>query len=147
MNTIFIHSQDSPSLMENEDDDLCVDEDEEDQCARSTKTVQLDITGKDNIHNICAEKDNGVTKVVPQGDIHQLANIDNGSKKSDSISYKSMLLGVNGAENDDNSEDLEAWSSEEDSEDNMHEDNNAETDPLCPDVPISAQERKNLCWP
>lgn len=58
-----------------------------------------------------------------------------------------MLLGVNGAEHEDNSEELELWNNEDESKDIMQEHNITESGPLCPNVPISVEERKNLCWP
>lgn len=63
------------------------------------------------------------------------------------ISYKSMLLGVNGDE-DDHSSNLEgSESDEEDSGNEMHDNDINLLDPLCPFIPITTEERKNLCRP
>lgn len=65
-----------------------------------------------------------------------------------SVSYKNILLGVNGANQDiDSSDELDMWNSEDDSEDDM-QDNDLETlNPLCPHIPITTEERKNPCRP
>lgn len=54
-------------------------------------------------------------------------------------------MGTNGANNDDNSDDLEMGRDEDELEYIMHEDENKEKDSLCPDIPVTAEERNNLC--
>lgn len=73
-------------------------------------------------------------------------NVIYGGTNHNNTTYKNMLIGVNGAEYDYSNGDLEMWENEDDSQDEMQEDKE-EKDPLCPSIPITAEERKKLCRP
>lgn len=67
-------------------------------------------------------------------------------KSKKAISYKSMLMCVNGEGDNYSSEDKATWEDEDESGDEILE-GNEQMDPLCPVIPITVEERTNLCRP
>lgn len=131
--------------MEIKDDELCTDE--EDQRVRSTKKVKMQENELDD--GVYGNRDD-IQNCLIDSDIHGEEGIKVSSHTNrikSLVSYKSMLLGVNGVDNNSSSEEEDKWSDNTDSEDNMEDQENEEMDPLCPSITISTEERENLCKP
>lgn len=63
------------------------------------------------------------------------------------ISYKRMLLGVDGEEDGYSSDPVESESDKEDSGEEMFQEDSILFDPLCPIISITTEERRKLCEP
>lgn len=63
------------------------------------------------------------------------------------ISYKNMLLGVNGVDHDYNSDNINMWKDGEGTNEETHTNERETTDRLGPLVTITTEERINLCRP
>lgn len=131
--------------MEDRDEELRPDED--DQRVRSTKKFKMNNSvfanegnenkGDNQASNIELDSHGNEDTVVPPS-----ANLT-----SSQMSYKNMLLGVNGMSNDLSSEEVEDWQEEYGYEDDMQDQESEQSDPLCPSIHITAEERENLCRP
>lgn len=131
--------------MDIEDVDLRTDE--EDQRIRSTKKVMLDDDGKFKSNAIlddAAQEDISTSSLLEE---KQSTPFQSKTNMPYITSYKNTLLGINGADHAYSSEDLQTGDEEDDYDDSMQEDEEKETDPLCPEIPITTKERKKLCRP
>lgn len=131
--------------MEKDDDDPCVDE--ENQSAKRQLVMKMNGKEKDSTVDMeCNEIQDVMTSML--NDVEEkIGPTQQGRKITVPTSYKSMLLSINGVENNDSSGDMNMWDIEEDSEKEMQEDDRETLDPLCPHVSIMTEERKNLCRP
>lgn len=68
--------------MENEDDDLCVEEDEDEQCTRNPRKVKMNAIGEDNCHNTWKDKDNVATETSIQTDNFPVRNYRQGNHEN-----------------------------------------------------------------
>lgn len=92
-----------------EEDNGGLHADEENQRVRSTKKVKMNGVGETekNITLRDREKEGVVTSILSVEE--KPAKEQQGPKVMEFTSYKNMLLGVNGDENDYSSDDLEMW--------------------------------------
>lgn len=128
--------------MESRAEGLCTDE--EDQRVRSTKKVKRNNNGLvANREEILGDVDEFEANSGMDGEnVNETLQHDNNIKKT--ASYKHMLMGVNGVGSEDSSDEKEYWDDDFDSDVNMHDQENAQLDPLCPSIQISTEERMNL---
>lgn len=133
-------------MEQQEDEDPCADK--EKQALRKNPTAKKD--------NVMMEPDENMEWNKPQNlstpNLREMnEDNDHAHQEENEIqpaSYKNMLLGVNGTKNNDSSSsNLEQWDVNDDSEEDMQEDEGEDLDPLCPKVPVTSEERKNLCKP
>lgn len=91
------------------------------------------------------ERQNEGIELMKTGEV-SLGSPQEAVKGGMSVSYKNILIGINGAEHHESNEDSEMWI-EDESEEDMQEEGTKEMDPLCPLTEISAEERLKLCKP
>lgn len=89
------------------------------------------------------EINTGSLNEIDENNIHSHQEITG----SEPTSYKSMLLGVNGRDNDCCTEEMDMWDEEDDYEEDMQDEDFEDMDPLCPYIPVTTEERKRLCQP
>lgn len=108
--------------------------DEKDQMERSTKKVKMigqahGSTGQDS-------GEESQDKIEYGNDPECVTNHQE-KKVNTSLSYKSMLLGVNGTRDDYHSDDQDTWMTEDDTEDELQEMVQEQIDPLCPSILVT----------
>lgn len=118
-------------------EDSCTED--EDQSEKSNNVIPSgekardasEILRKDEIHaeNMEAEKTEFESMSQKSG------------KNGQPVSYKNMLMGINGADYNESSEDSEMWD-DEDSEEESFNEEFKDHDPLCPHINITTEERK-----
>lgn len=102
-------------------DDNQLQTDEEDQRVRSTKKAKMDEDmQKDSCDEACKRNHKKFSSTV-SGEGEETDSMIEKRNIKKPISYKRMLLGVNGEENDYNSESVESDSDEEDSGEEMNQ--------------------------
>lgn len=121
--------------------------DEEDQRIRSTKKIKMNEEDKDFSDKDIGDKEQNTVKLSEIDVENKNASIIKKNKQEDATSYKNKLLGINGNETSDSSDEPKIWSGDEESDEELQDMDESQLDPLCPSIPVSTEERMKLCKP
>lgn len=123
--------------------------DEEDQRVRSTKKIKRneEPNGDSNNDSDDTHQDKDGMTEMDMGDTNAFTQQEKKSKDYTSYKNKHKLLGINGNEATDNSDESDSWRNKEESDSEIQDMEESQINPLCPSVPVTSEERIRLCKP